>query len=41
VPAALVAVTENEYVVPEVRPVTVHEVVLVVQVFPPGDEVTV
>ncbi len=41
VPAALVAVTVKVYEVPSVRPVTVHDVVLVVQVLPPTDEVTV
>ena len=43
VPAALVAVAENEYGVPFVRPVTVHEVagLVTVQVRLPGVEVTV
>jgi hypothetical protein len=37
-----VAVTENEYTVPFVRPVTTHDVPLVVvQVFDPGVDVTV
>ena len=48
VPVALVAVTVNVYAVPLVKPVTVQEVAaavgatdVVVQVLPPGDEVTV
>jgi hypothetical protein len=41
VPAELVAVTVKVYVVPSVRPVTVQDVVLVVQVRPPGLDVTV
>jgi hypothetical protein len=42
VPAALVAVTENVYAVPLVRPVTVAEVAPVVAaVRPPGEAVTV
>jgi hypothetical protein len=41
VPAALVAVTVNVYGVPLVNPVTVHELVSVVQVKPPGLEVAV
>ena len=42
VPAALVAVTVNEYVVPAVRPeVMVHDVPVVVQVPPPVLAVTV
>ena len=42
VPTEFVAVTENVYEVPLVRPVTVQLVPpVVVQVFPPGDEVTV
>ena len=42
VPAALVAVAENVYGVPVVRPVTVHEPAapVTVQVRPPGVEVT-
>jgi hypothetical protein len=41
-PALLVALTVNVYAVPLVRPVTVQDVVLVVeQVSEPGDEVTV
>ena len=40
-PAALVAITVNVYAVPLVRPVTVQEVVALVQVNAPGDEVTV
>jgi hypothetical protein len=40
-PAALVAITLNVYEVPLVKPFTVHEVVVVVQVNPPGDDVTV
>ena len=39
-PAASVAVTVNVYEVPLVRPDTVHEVVAEVQVFAPGEEVT-
>ena len=35
VPSALVAVTVKVYELPLVRPVTVHEVVAVVQVWPP------
>ena len=43
VPAAFVAVAENVYAVPFVRPVTVHEVagLVTVQVRLPGVEVTV
>ncbi len=43
VPAAFVAVAENVYGVPVVRPATVHEVagLVTVQVRPPGAEVTV
>ena len=41
VPALLVAVTVKVYGVPLVRPVTVQPVEAVVQVRPPGDEVTV
>ena len=41
VPALFVAVTENVYEVPFVRPVTVHVVVVVVHVNEPGDDVTV
>lgn len=41
VPMPLVAVTVNVYVVPLVRPVTVHEVPAVVQVVPPGAAVAV
>jgi hypothetical protein len=43
VPEALVAVAENVYGVPVVRPVTVHEVagLVTVQVKLPGVEVTV
>jgi hypothetical protein len=43
VPVALVAVAENVYAEPLVRPVTVHEPAapVTVQVFPPGDAVTV
>ena len=43
VPATLVAVAENVYGVPLVRPVTVHEVagLVTVQVRPPGADVTV
>jgi len=41
VPDTLVAVTVNEYEVPFVRPITVHEVEAVVQVNRPGFEVTV
>ena len=40
-PDTFVAVTLNVYETPPVRPVTVHEVVAVEQVNPPGDEVTV
>jgi len=40
VPAELVAVTVKVYGVPLVRPSTVQLVVLVLQVRPPGDEVT-
>jgi len=42
VPAAFVAVAENVYGVPVVRPVTVHEVegLVTVHVRPPGVEVT-
>jgi hypothetical protein len=41
VPDALVAVTVNVYATPLVRPSTTHEVVEVVQILPPGLEVTV
>ena len=41
VPLPLVAVTVKVYAVPLVRPVTVQLVELLVQVFPPVDEVTV
>ena len=41
VPVVFVAFTVNVYEVPFVRSVTVHEVVAVVQVKPPGEEVTV
>jgi hypothetical protein len=41
VPVALVAVTVKVYGVPLVRPGTVQLVAAVVQVNPPGDEVTV
>ena len=41
VPAELVAVTVNVYVVPLVRPPTVQLVVAELQVKPPGDEVAV
>ena len=41
VPMTLVAVTVKVYVVPLVRPVTVHEMATVVQVMADGDEVTV
>jgi hypothetical protein len=41
VPAEFVAVTVNVYDVPLVRPVTVQEVVELVHVNEPGDEVTV
>ena len=41
VPMTLVAVTVKVYVVPLVRPVTVHEVATVTHVMPPGAEVTV
>ena len=43
VPPALVAVAENVYAVPLVRPVTVHEpdAPVTVHVRPPGDAVTV
>jgi hypothetical protein len=37
----LVAVTVNVYAVPFVRPVTQHDTPADVQVFPPGDDVTV
>ena len=40
-PTALVAMTVNVYGVPFVRPVTVHDRVVVVHVRAPGDEVTV
>ena len=40
-PDTFVAVTVNVYDTPPVRPVTVHEVVAVEHVKPPGDEVTV
>jgi hypothetical protein len=39
-PAELWATTLNVYVVPKVSPYTVHEVVVVVHVRPPGLEVT-
>ena len=41
VPAELMAATVNVYVDPVVRPLTVHAVVAVEQVKPPGLEVTV
>ena len=41
VPFTFVAVTVNVYEAPFVRPVTVHEVVAVVQLNEPGDDVTV
>lgn len=41
VPLALVAVTENVYVVPATRSVTVHDVDTVMHVAPVGLEVTV
>ena len=43
VPTALVATEEKVYVTPFVRPVIVHEPAapVTVQVFPPGDAVTV
>jgi hypothetical protein len=41
VPDAFVAVTVNVYEVPFVRPVTVHDVVAVVHVNEPGEDVTV
>jgi len=40
-PLAFIALTVNVYGVPLVRPWTVHEVVEVLQVRPPGDEVAV
>ena len=40
-PTAFVATTRKVYEVPFVRPVTMHEVVAVVQVFEPGVDVTV
>ena len=40
-PTAVVAVAVKVYEVPLVRPVTVHEVDVVVQVAPPGVAVTV
>ena len=42
-PVALLATVENEYEVPLVRPVIVHEVAgeITVHVAPPGDAVTV
>ena len=40
-PRAFVAVTENVYCVPFVRPLTVQDIALVVQVAPPGDAVAV
>jgi hypothetical protein len=40
-PKMLLAVTVNVYGVPLVRPVTVQLSPVVVQVFPPGDAVTV
>jgi hypothetical protein len=39
-PTSFTAATVNVYVVPFVRPVTVHDVVAVIHVNPPGDEVT-
>jgi len=41
VPALFVAVTENVYEMPFVRPITVQVVVAVVHVNEPGDDVTV
>ena len=41
VPTTFVAVTVNMYDVPLVRPVTVHEIVAVVHVNEPGEDVTV
>ncbi len=41
VPMALLAATVNVYGVPFVRPVTPHDSPAVVQVSPPGEEVTV
>ena len=41
VPDTFVAVTVNEYEVPLVRPVTVHDVVAVAHVNEPGIDVTV
>jgi len=40
-PVLLFATTVKEYIVPFVRPKSVHEVVDTVQVAPPGDAVTV
>ncbi len=40
-PTALVAMTVNVYGVPFVRPVTVHDRVVVVHARAPGDDVTV
>ena len=40
-PDAFTAATVNVYAVPFVRPVTVHDVVEVIHVNPPGDDVTV
>ena len=40
-PTSLEAFTVKVYAVPLVRPVTAQEVVAVVHVYPPGDEVTV
>jgi hypothetical protein len=40
-PALFCAVTVNVYATPLVRPVTVQEVVMLVQVLPPGLAVTV
>jgi len=40
-PATLCATTLKVYAVPLVRPVTLQEVVVVMQVLPPGEEVTV
>ena len=41
VPAAFVATTLKVYEIPFVRPVTVHEYPVALQVFDPGDDVTV
>jgi hypothetical protein len=40
-PCTFVATTVNVYAVPLLRPVSVHDVVAVVHVTPPGDDVTV